>query len=952
MREAKSRDLGHFAGLLMCLLGAAVVLWPGSGAAQMLETPLMQAADVGEPSRRDAGDEDLIRLLREGDVEQLRAVSRRRDDPASLVARAYTAELDGNFESALRFAKVASRQAGQGPTMIGAELAVARLLKARGDWKAAEERLRSVISEHPDAHTLRAELGELLVDRGKPLEAETLLDRMTRDFNNGRINSTIGLGALGRAMALLGGYKDANHAFQLAYEKDKKNLPALTYWGRLFLSKYNTADAERTFKDVLKVNPNHPGALVGMARVVMESSNYYDEARDYLRKAEEVYPTSSRVRLTRAELAIYDGDWKEAMKLARTVLGARPKHLDALAIVAAVHYLRDDTEKFEATKKKALAIKPDFAGLLTETARFAKLVHRYEETVELHRKALELKRDDAEALLGLGMGLSRLGKLDRAVTTLQKAFNADPYNVRAYNMLNLFEKTMPKYTVYRHDGFLLRTHRSQDKIIDTLVAPLVAESLEVYTDKYDFEPADELSVEIYPDPQTFGVRTVGLPNISPHGICFGRVVATRSPSDGNFNWRQVVWHEMAHVYHIQEGNYRVPRWFTEGLAEYETNVKDPAWIRHHDRSIAAALRDGDIPSILDLDRRFTQAKSYLDILQAYHLSSLVIHFIVEEWSYAKVAEMVERFETDLRTEKVIANVLEVEVEEFDKRLREWLGRQFMNFEQQLLVDLRGFPPVQQLKEQGGEKDGYYWAQMAVGRLRAGDKAGAKAALERALSRDGDDPKVHFVAMELYNALGETLKAWKHGNKVLELGGEDYALRVRLGRLARMRENLTAAEVHLDAAVQLWEDGAEAWKQLASLAESRDDREMRRRAMRRLFELDQTSPQAARAWTEMNVEQERWEQAWAGVDRWISIQPFEPEVHRARVEIAMQLKRPKAAAESWTLLGRIRPSNRDTVFVQAVKNFRENGYGELAEEFAGKAKEAGAAEEKIREALGK
>ena len=926
----------HAIGSLLVAVG--FFLFPLSASASLLEGAVMQAADSME----------LRGALLHGKLDKIRSLATRHDDAGSLLARAYLAELEGNLEEAQRFVSVARGQAVGDDEKIAVESAYGRLVKASGDWERAERHYRKVLSEHPDAYRIRVGLGELLIEQGDREEAETILDKLSHDFNAGRIDSADGLFALGQAMALLGSFKDANHAFQLGFEKDSQHLSGLVAWAELFLSKYNTADAEKTFKDVLDINKRHPEALVGMAQVVMETKNYFDEAREYLDRAEKVHPGSPSLLLTRAELAIFDEDWDGALALTKRVLDQRPKHLDALAHRAAIFYLKDDREAFEKVKKRALAINPEFAGLYTTTAEYAVLVHRYEEGVELNRKALELKKGDAKALLGLGIGLSRVGKLDRAVTRLKEAFNADRYNVRAYNMLQFFEQTMPEYSVFRHERFLLRSHPSQAKVIDALIAPLVSESIEVYRGKYGFDPAESLSVEVYPNPESFGVRTVGLPHISPHGICFGRVVATRSPSDGNFNWKQVVWHEMAHVFHIQEADYRVPRWFTEGLAEYETNVKDPAWIRHHEPRIAAALRDDDIPSIVDLDRRFTQAKSYVDILQAYHLSSLVIHFIVDEWSFESINQMIEVYPEKIKTARVIRETFDISVEAFDQKFREWLSDRLLGFKHQLLINVQDFPRPSKLEEttRPSARDGWYHARMAVGKLRKGKAEAAAKSMERALQIGSKDPRVQYVASAFYANRGRAKKAYQHGMAVLDAGRDDYGLRIRLGRLSRILEDRTAAEIHLKAAIQLYPDGAQAWKQLLKLAESSGDAELKRRAVRRLFELDQTAPLAAKRYTELAIQEKRWKDAEKGVERWLAIQPFETDIHRKRARVSLHNDQPDDAYESWGLLAHLRPQSGADVWLDAVDKLSEYGFSKLADRAASKALEAGATEAEI------
>ena len=60
--------------------------------------------------------------------------------------------------------------------------------------------------------------------------------------------------------------------------------------------------------------------------------------------------------------------------------------------------------------------------------------------------------------------------------------------------------------------------------------------------------------------------------IGVQGVCFGKVVTALSPRGGPFNWEQIVWHELAHVFAVQRSRSRVPRWFTEGLSEDRKSV--------------------------------------------------------------------------------------------------------------------------------------------------------------------------------------------------------------------------------------------------------------------------------------------------------------------------------------------------------------------------------------------
>jgi tetratricopeptide (TPR) repeat protein len=396
---------------------------------------------------------------------------------------------------------------------------------------------------------------------------------------------------------------------------------------------------------------------------------------------------------------------------------------------------------------------------------------------------------------------------------------------------------------------------------------------------------------------------------------------------------------MAHVYHLKRADYRVPRWFTEGLAEFETNVRRDAWVRHHDRAIAHALRHDDIPSIVDLNTQFSQAKSYRDILQAYHLSSLVIHFIHQTWGFDGVNDMLAAYPKRLKTARVIEEVFELEVSGFDRQFRDWLRAKYNRFDNQLLIRPSTFPSAAKLQaEPSSERDAEWYAHHAwrLAERRKTDKA--KAAIQKALERAEHAPVVRFVAMLLARQRGELDAAYDHGMAILSQSSDDYTLRVVLGEITRQLERPEEALIHLRAATELYPDGARAWQSIRQLAEARGKQSLRARAVERLFELDQTSASAARAYVQLNRKRGEWRLAKRAADRWIAIQPFEARAHRARTEAAMRVGAADDALQSWLALAAIRPDGDATTAIL------EEGKRRL--EQAGMAPQAAALEQRL------
>lgn len=905
---------------------------------------LSMAAPTAWAQGRDADGDPLERALQKGDYDLARQIAMRHDDTPSLLARSKLAALEGDFAGAERFARVALEKASRAEHRQEALLAVAKIEIERGDWEAAEARLRDTLKAYPDAHGVRYQLGALLWRQGRHAEAKPMLDHFTTLYNNGNLKTARELTWLGLAMKTLGSFDDANYAFEQAYAADNEYVEGLVEWGMLFLEKYNLADANRTFEDALRVNARHPRALIGRAIVESMSSNRADGARALLDQAERVSPEEPELWLTRAHLAIRDSDCPSAREHAARILKHRPRHLEAMSVGAICAYLEDDADGFAERKKRILALNPKYARLLAETGDYGVMVHRYVKAMDLYREALAIDPDNAQALLGLGVGLSRINREDEALEYLRRAFEVDPYNVRAYNMLELYEKTMPSYSFGQYDDFKLRAHNGQFEMINMYVAPVIARALEVFDAKYGFEPERGLSVEVFPNPTTFSVRSVGLPHISPHGICFGRVVTVRSPSDGNFNWRQVVWHELAHVYHLQMSNARVPRWFTEGLAEYETNVWDDSWQRHHDRELAIKVFAGEIPSVLELDYGFTHARSHVEVLRSYHLASLAIHFIAETWGFDSIVAMLRAWGEKRTTPEVLAQVLEVDPAAFDEKFEAWLRHRLMTFENQLMLDIEALPSREELERQIklNNLNARAHAQLALLFAMTGDMDAADASIERALEIARKDAEVHFMALHVRLRQRRPKLALEHGEAVLAQFQDSYELRYYMSRAARLEGDVEGAMVHLRAAVQLYDQGVDAWRDLATLAKNLEDEALYDRAAERVYMLNQHDPGLARERVRRHVAAGEFERAWGALKRWLDVNPFDPEVHRFVIEVAPKVGREPALARSWRALILLREAERDELYPRAIESLRAHGLDDDVAKFEKWAEEDGVA----------
>ena len=353
-----------------------------------------------------------------------------------------------------------------------------------------------------------------------------------------------------------------------------------------------------------------------------------------------------------------------------------PERPQALALRAASAWLRGDTQTYEQLELDALMADPRSARFYWTVGEHAVRHFRYVDAVGLFEQAIALDAGFAPALISLGIAYSRVGDDERALRFLQRAFDADPFHVEAFNMANLWEQMLMEYRFVDDaevEGLRYRFHREEAEVLERYVPDAMRAAWQTYVERYGFTPETPVSIEVFRDQSTFSVRSIGLPHAGQQGICFGQVVTSRSPSEGSFNWHQVMAHELSHVFSLQRSNYRVPRWFTEGLAEYDTMLSRPEWYREQDLALVRALQRDRLLSVNELDRAFTDVERFEQVLEAYYQAALTVEFIGNTWGYDALLSMLECTPTRIAA---LTEALGLGVEAFDARFAEHLRQRY------------------------------------------------------------------------------------------------------------------------------------------------------------------------------------------------------------------------------------------------------------------------------------
>ena len=538
------------------------------------------------------------------------------------IARAVRMALGhGNDDEARRLI-TASRDAAAKKTVATALVAIYE--GKDDDAKRALEPLTTGDSADADA---LLELGLLELRHGRKDSATDLLTRVGQATTD---PDTDGFLLMARAAAATQDVTVANSIFQRVGPSETDRADVQSAWGELWFQTHSNAEAARSFNDALKADPDYVLALLGGARALNDDDRKTAEA--LIAKAQQVAPKSPDVWLLVAERQIDVQDFTAAKASLDKVLALRANSIDELALRASATYAGGTAKDVEPIIAKAAALNPASTQVLRAVAAQAAQLYRFDDAVSFGKRAAAADDSVAGPHADLGSYLLRTGDEADARVELEKAFKLDPYDTVTFNLLQMLD-ILEKFTVIKDGDLVFKFSTESAAVLSPYAVPLAKAAYAEYSQRYGFKPQGPIYIEVFDQHDSFAVRTVGLPGIvGALGACFGRVIAMDSPKAKDkvgvidFSWQATLWHEMAHVFTLQLSKYRVPRWLTEGLSQYEEHRRSAPWGRELTMQYARLMAQGEKFTLKGLSDSFKTnriAMAYFEAsLLAEHLEAL------------------------------------------------------------------------------------------------------------------------------------------------------------------------------------------------------------------------------------------------------------------------------------------------------------------------------------------
>ncbi|MCI0680560.1 MAG: tetratricopeptide repeat protein [Gemmataceae bacterium] len=673
-------------------------------------------------------------------------------------------ESEGEYDKALAAIDAVWKDAPDNADVLARR---AEILFGRGRWDEAAKSAQQAIDEKEDHLLARWVLAVLERERGNHAKADDAFRWFVRTYTQ-RSNAGMDitdpdeLHLVGKAAAEYARYHQLSEQFDFlvntlyadALSADKRFWQAEFEKGRIFQEKHNKAAAERAYTRALVLNPR--AAEVFVARGEMALARL--EIKDVEQLAEQalaINPKLPEALRLKADVHLFSGELAEAQKALAAARAVNPRDQATLALVAVCLHAQKKQAEFQAVIKEVESFNPNAGVFYHELAERFDGRKLYFDAEQYFKKAVALQPKLPWPQNGLGLLYMRLGREDEAREILEKAFEADAFNIRVSNTLKVLDH-LDKYQTLKTEHFHLRYDPKNDKILANFMAKYLEDIYKELADKFDYRPPGPFLIEVFNKHEMFSGRVVALPDLHTIGACTGRMVAMVSPRDKSkvinkpFNWNRVLRHELVHVFNLDQTKFVVPHWFTEGLAvSLEGTGTPPTW----NYILTEKVTNNDLLNLDNILLGFVRPRSPDQWQQAYLQSLLYVEYLTQTCGDKAIGQMLAAYADGLDTDSALRKVAKTTKADFEKGYRKFLDERVDKLALKTGKKRLAFKELKAAHEANPE-DADLAAQLADVYLSRGDNKEARRLAELAMKLKRNQPLAAYVRAVLLVAGGD------------------------------------------------------------------------------------------------------------------------------------------------------------------------------------------------------
>jgi tetratricopeptide (TPR) repeat protein len=185
------------------------------------------------------------------------------------------------------------------------------------------------------------------------------------------------------------------------------------------------AEAERQYRRLLAIDPDHAGALHNLA-LILAGRGQGEQAASLLRRAIALDPRSPALHNSLGTVLQAQGAREEAAACYRQALVLDPALAPAQGNLGAVLIALDRPEEALDALQKAVALAPDHAGMRSTLGLALGRMGRHQDALDQHRRALALAPDTPTPLVNCAGALVALGRAAEAIALYRQAIQLAP----------------------------------------------------------------------------------------------------------------------------------------------------------------------------------------------------------------------------------------------------------------------------------------------------------------------------------------------------------------------------------------------------------------------------------------------------------------------------------------------------------------------------------------------
>ena len=643
---------------------------------------------------------------------------------------------------------------------------LADLRFVQGDWPAASEAAAAALKADPDHLAARWIEAKLLEARGETAKAVEACKWFVDRYNAGRrqiagnASSLLIVGqaaeryyrAKARGQELAESLNDViSEVYEGALKADPQCWQAPWLEGRLFLAGYDESKALPELSRALRINPLAAEVLVTLGQADLQGYKL-SNGRQKVERALRVNPRYAPAQVLLADLNISDERFLDAKAASRKAVAENPHDEDALARLAASCRLLVDPVGAAAAEALALAGNPrpaTFYAALGERLSDRRKYHSAERAY-LAAAAADPTRSDAP--IGLGMLYMQIGRETEAKALFEAAFDADPFNVRAFNQMKVLTH-MASYVPIASPHFSVLVEPKQDALLGKYMSRYLESIYPELTERFAYAPPGLTKIEIMTTHQWFSARTIGLPFVPTVGACTGTVVALASPKATNkpFNWARVLKHEVVHVITLQQTGFNIPHWYTEALAVQSEGFPRP---QEWNKMLLTRVPARKLLNLDTINLGFIRPKEADERQLAYCQAQLYAQYMLQRFGADSLAKLLDAYRKGLTTDRAVVACFEVDKADFEGKYLEFLDGVIKTIRTRVDDEkpLKFSELERRLKAEPDDAD--LNARMAYEHLARRDYKEARPFADKALKRKKHHPLASYVKARLLVTIGD------------------------------------------------------------------------------------------------------------------------------------------------------------------------------------------------------